>query len=101
ALGRLVEDEQLGLVLDGLDDPELLAHPTRVLADRPGEIGPRQLEQVERAAATGDLPTAERPQMIEQIDAAHAVVEARAARQVADPGTLRDPVDPRIATEHA
>ena len=50
ALGRLVEHEQLGVVLDGLDDAELLAHPARVLAHRSGEIGPRQLEQLERSA---------------------------------------------------
>ena len=37
ALGRLVEDRQLRVVLERLDDAELLAHPARVVADLAAE----------------------------------------------------------------
>ena len=37
ALGRLVENRQLGIVLQRLDDADLLAHAARVVADKPLE----------------------------------------------------------------
>ena len=37
AFGRFVEDRQLGIVLEGLDDADLLAHAARVVADRPAQ----------------------------------------------------------------
>ena len=40
AFGRLVEDGQLGIVLQRLDDADLLAHAARVVAHRPSQRAP-------------------------------------------------------------
>ena len=58
ALGRLVEDRQLRVVLERLDDPELLAHPPGVVADRPGEV--RRRARAARRGAAGGPPGARR-----------------------------------------
>ena len=44
ALGRLVEDRELRVVLEGLDDADLLAHAARVVANLPAQDRCRQLQ---------------------------------------------------------
>ena len=65
ALRRLVEDRQLRVVLEGLHDPELLAHAPAVVPDGPA-AGPAsaELQAVEEPAAEHGRPAVERPQVV-------------------------------------
>ena len=53
ALGRLVEDGQLRVVLERLDDADLLAHAARVVADRPLEVRPDSSSRSTSSARSG------------------------------------------------
>ena len=90
ALGRLVEDGQLGVVLEGLDDADLLAHPARVVADRPAERLLGQLEPVEQLGPPDRRPAVELAEVVEQVEPGHPVVQGDPAGQVADPAADLD-----------
>ena len=51
ALGRLVEDGQLRVVLEGLDDADLLAHATRVVADLAPQVPVAELQPLDELGA--------------------------------------------------
>ena len=61
ALGRLVEDRQLRVVLERLDDADLLAHPARVVADRPSQRRVVELEPVEQLRSARRRPAGHAP----------------------------------------
>ena len=99
ALGRLVEDRELRVVLERLDDPDLLAHPAAVVADRPAE-GPRiELEAVAQLGAADRWPAGELGKVVEVALAGEAVVQRDAAGEVADPAADRDAVAGRVEPE--
>ena len=88
-------------MLDGLNDPELLAHPAGVLADRPGEIGAGRARAARARGPRPDFPPPlERREVIEQVDAAHAVVEPRARSAGSRSRAVGNALGPRIAAEH-
>ena len=84
ALGRLVEDGQLRVVLERLDDADLLAHAARVVADRPAQRRVVELEPVEQLGAAGRRPArTARPSSSSSRSPVSVVPERDAARQVA------------------
>ena len=83
ALGGLVEDGQLGIVLQGLDDADLLAHAARVVAHRPLERPAGHLQPVDQLGTQRSRPPVESGQVVEHLLAGQRVVERDAAGQVA------------------
>ena len=101
ALRRLVEDRQLGIVLQRLDDADLLAHAARVVADEPLQRRTRQLQPVAQLAAPHRRTAGQLAEIVEQPLARERVVERDAAGQVADPATDRHAVAHDVEAEHA
>ena len=101
ALRRLVQDRQLGVVLQRLHDAELLAHPPAVVADRAGEIAGGQLEAVDHARAPARRPAVEGSEVVEELRAGHRVVQRDAAGQVADAAADGHAVRLRVEAEDA
>ena len=101
ALGGLVEDRELGVVLQGLDDPELLAHAARVVADRPAQGPGVELEAVAQGGAPDGRPAGEIGEVVEVALAGQAVVERDAARQVPRPGADGHRLGDDVPAEHA
>lgn len=83
-LRRLVEDGELRVVLEGLDDAQLLAHPTGVVADLAAQGGGPQLQPIEELRAAARGPPGQGGEVIEQALPGQPVPEGDAARQVAD-----------------
>ena len=100
-LGRLVEDRQLRVVLEGLDDPDLLAHPARVVADGPVQRPRGQLEPFAQLGAAGRRTAGQVAEVVEQPLAGQRVVEGDPAGQVADPSPDLDAVANDVAAEDA
>ena len=66
-LGRLVEDRQLGIVLERLDDADLLAHAARVVANQPlAASAPTAPAGRTARRAERRRPAVERGQIVEQ-----------------------------------
>ena len=86
ALRGLVEDGELRVVLERLDDPELLAHPAAVVADRAGEVARGELEAIEEPRPQDRRAAVERPEVVEEVDPGHRVVEGDPARAGSRPG---------------
>ena len=101
ALGRLVENRQLGIVLQRLDDADLLAHAARVIADQPLQRGRRQLQPLAQLAAPDGRTAGQLAEIVEQPFSGQRVVERDAAGQVADPAPDRHGVADDVEAEHA
>jgi len=77
--------DQLGVVLEGLDDPELLAHPPAVVADRPGEVTAGELKPLDEPRPARRRAPVEGAEVVEEVGAGHPVVQGDPAGKVADP----------------
>ena len=101
AFGRFVEDRQLRIVLQRLDDPELLAHASRVVADRPAERSRIELEAVAQRRAPDGRPAGEVGEVVEVALTRQAVVERDAAGQVAGVGADGHGLGDDVPPEHS
>ena len=101
ALGWFVEDRQLRIVLQRLDDPQLLAHATRVVANRPAERPGIELEAVTQGGAPDGRTAGEVGEVVEVALARQPVVERDASRQVAGVGADRHGLSDDVPAEHA
>ena len=95
---RLVEDEQVRLVLERHDQPDLLLVALGVLAEAPARVEVEPLDQVVDVGAVD--PAAQVREVGDGVGAGQAVVQVELARQVADPPMDRDRVDGRLDAEH-
>ena len=99
AAGRLVEDEQLRLVHEGLHDADLLPVALGQPLDLPTEV------EVEASAQPVDPrpwhPTAQVAEVREQLASGLPAVDDEVAGEVADPAAQRPgPVGARVGAEH-
>ncbi len=95
---RLVENQQLGLVHERLDQPELLPVPGGELPHLPVEIRVEALS--ERVAhAPVDAPAQPR-EIVEHRASGQLRIERQVTRQEADAPVNLDAVAPRIEPEH-
>ena len=101
ALGRLVEDGQLWVVLERLDDADLLAHAAGVVAHRPLERPAGQLQPVDQLRAQRRRPPVQPGQVVEHLLAGQRVVQRDAAGQVASRRANGDAVADDVVAEHA
>ena len=101
ALGRLVEDGQLGIVLECLDDADLLAHAARVVAHRPSQRGRRHLQALGDGSPPDGRTPIEPTKVVEDGFAAHRVVEGDAPGQVADARADGEAVADDVQAQHA
>jgi hypothetical protein len=95
--GRLVEDEQLGPVLQRLDEPDLLPVALRERPDRAVEL---ELEPPGEALGRAEVvPPAQAREEADQLPGGEPLVEPEVAGDVADPAPHGDPVAPRVEAE--
>ena len=87
-------------MLEGLDDAELLAHAAAVVADLPAQVPIRELEPLDELVAQRRRASVERGEVVEQVVAAHRVVERDAARQVARLAPDPDAVAGDVVAQH-
>src|SRR6185503_6954352 len=88
------------VVLERLDDPDLLTHPARVVADRSLEGPGRELEPVEELRSPRRRPAGQLPEVVEQPLPAERVVQRDPAGQVPDPAPDRDTVAHDVEPQH-
>ena len=80
---RFVEDQQLGLVHEGLDLAELLPVPGRELSDRPLEVGREAVRQSVPDARVDAAP--EPREMVEHRPPGQLRIQRQVAGEKADP----------------
>ena len=79
---RFVEQQQLGLVLQRRDQPDLLLVALRVLAEAPARV---QVEALDQLGLVGAIHAATQvAEVFERLPAGQSVVQRELARQVAD-----------------
>src|SRR3990170_2904828 len=96
---RLVEEEELGAMLEGNDEADLLLVPLRVLFEPARRVEVEALDQ--RCLVRAIHATAKVGEVLERLGAGEAVVERELARQVADPAVDRHRVGGRVDAEDA
>jgi hypothetical protein len=99
AAGRLVEDQQLGLVEGGEDQADLLAIAAGELPERPVEVGPEA--SGEGIGAADSLDPSQACQQPQRLAASGLAPVAEVARQVAEPSADRDAVAATVEAEEA
>ncbi len=95
--GRLVEDQELGPVLERDHQADLLLVPLRVLPEAPLRINVEALDQRRLEGLVDPAPQVS--EILEGLATGQAVVEGELARNVADPAVDPDRVDARFDAE--
>jgi hypothetical protein len=95
--GRLVEKEELRLVLERRDQADLLLVAFRVLAEAPARV---EVETLDQLGLVGPIDTAAQvAEVFERLSAGQSVVEGELAGQVAEPPVDRRWVGRRLDVE--
>ena len=96
---RLVEDEQIGLVLQRDDQPDLLLVALAVLAEPPARV---EVEAIDQPVDVGPVHAAAQVREVgDRVGTGEPVVQVEFARQVADAPVDGDRIDRGVDAEHA
>ncbi len=101
ALRWFVENQEFRIRLHCLNDANLLAHATAVVAHRSLQDGVAQLKRLHDAMPKERRSTAERTHVIEVLATTHIVVDGEARREITDAAANRHRILHDIKAEHA
>ena len=99
-LGWFVEDRELRVVLERLDDAQLLAHSTRVVADSPLQVVPRELQPLAQLGPAGRRLALQVGQVVQRILTRKRAVQGDPAREVSGASPDRDALGRDVESQH-